>query len=80
MDLDALTQFCLALFGLTALGMALSRNARARRWAPWVGLLLAEPAWFLYSIPAHAWGIVTLGVAYSAVYLWGIWQQRNLPR
>lgn len=70
-----MTQFFLALFGLTALCMALSNNARARKWAPVVGLLLAEPLWFFYSIPAHAWGIVVMGVAYSGVYAWGICNQ-----
>lgn len=70
-----MTQFFLALFGLTALTMALSNSARARYWAPFVGLFLAEPLWFAYSIPAHAWGIAVMGLAYSAVYAWGIWNQ-----
>jgi hypothetical protein len=55
--------------------MALSNNATARRWAPAVGLFLAEPMWFAYSIPAKAWGIVAMGIAYSAVYAWGFWNQ-----
>ena len=72
-------QFLLALFGLTALGMALSHNPRARRWAPVVGLFLAEPLWLYYSISAKAYGIVALGVAYSAVYavaLYSHWRRK----
>jgi hypothetical protein len=68
-------QFFLALFGLTALGMALSKNDTAKKYAPAVGLFLAEPLWFAYSIPAEAWGIVAMGVAYSAVYGWGMYNQ-----
>lgn len=70
-----MTQFFLALFGLTALGMALSDNKTANKYAPAVGLFLAEPLWFAYSIPAEAWGIVAMGVAYSGVYAYGLWIQ-----
>lgn len=67
-----MTQLFIALFGLTALTMALSQNARARKWAPLVGLA-SQPFWFAATIPTEQYGMVALCVAYTAVYLRAAW-------
>lgn len=67
-------QLALAIFGLTALFMATGHDPRARRWAPIVGLC-GQPAWVIFSIDAGAWGLLALSIAYSAVYVRGIWLQ-----
>lgn len=67
-------QLALAIFGLTALFMATGHDPRARRWAPIVGLC-GQPFWIAFSIDAGAWGLLALSIAYSAVYVRGIWLQ-----
>lgn len=67
-------QLALAIFGLTALFMATGHNPRARRWASVVGLC-GQPFWIAFSIDAGAWGLLALSIAYSAVYVRGIWLQ-----
>jgi hypothetical protein len=63
-------QLALALFGLSALWMAMGTNAAARRWAPIVGLC-GQPAWVWYAYSADAWGLLVLSLAYTAVYARG---------
>lgn len=70
----AVIQFALAFFGLTALYMATGHNTRARRWAPIVGLC-GQPFWLLFSAQTQAWGLFTLSLVYSGVYVRGIWLQ-----
>lgn len=67
-------QLALAVFGLTALFMATGHNPRARRWAPIIGLC-GQSFWVSFSISASAWGLLALSIAYSAVYVRGIWLQ-----
>jgi hypothetical protein len=67
-------QLALAFFGLTALFMAMGNNPRARRWAPVVGLA-GQPWWLAYAIQSHAWGLLLLSIAYSAVYARGAFVQ-----
>ena len=67
-------QLALAAFGLTALFMAMGHNARARRWAPLVGLC-GQPFWVAFAIEADAWGLLALSTAYSIVYAHGAWVQ-----
>lgn len=67
-------QFALAIFGLSALAMAMSHNARARRWAPLVGLC-GQPFWVAFAVQSSAWGLLALSLAYSAVYARGAWVQ-----
>ena len=67
-------QFALAIFGLSALFMAMGHNARARRWAPVVGLC-GQPFWIAFAVQASAWGLLALSLAYSAVYVRGAWVQ-----
>ena len=67
-------QIALAFFGLTALWMAMGNSARARRWAPVVGLC-GQPFWLLFALNASAWGLLVLSLAYSAVYARGAFVQ-----
>ena len=67
-------QLALAIFGLSALYMATGHNPRARRWAPIVGLC-GQPFWVVFSINASAWGLLILSLAYSVIYVRGIWLQ-----
>ena len=67
-------QIALAFFGLTAMFMAMGNYARARRWAPVVGLC-AQPFWIVFALQSSAWGLLALSLAYSAVYVRGAWVQ-----
>lgn len=67
-------QFALAFFGLTAMWMATGRDITLRKWAPIVGLC-GQPFWLYFSWDNRAWGLLILSLAYSAVYVRGIWLQ-----
>lgn len=67
-------QLALAFFGLTAMFMAMGHNPRARRWAPIVGLC-GQPFWITFALQSSAWGLLALSLAYSAVYVRGVWLQ-----
>jgi hypothetical protein len=73
---DALVQFGIALFGLTALWWAMGHSQRLRRWAPVVGLV-GQVFWFSFAWLAHRKGVdvrglVVLCTAYTAVYVRGV--------
>lgn len=67
-----MTQLFIALFGLTAMALALGSNPTGRKWAPVVGLA-AQPWWFMATVPTEQYGMVALCVAYTAVYLRAAW-------
>jgi len=67
-------QLGIALFGLTAIYFAMGNNLRLRKWAPIIGLA-GQPFWFMATIPGEQWGMVGLCVAYTLVYVRGIWMQ-----
>jgi len=67
-----MTQLLIALFGLTALTLALGSSPRGRKWAPVIGLA-GQPFWFMATIPTEQWGMVALCVAYTLVYLRAVW-------
>lgn len=72
-------QFALAFFGLLALSMGLGNNARARRWAPVVGLM-GQPFWIAFAWDSQAWGLGAMALAYTLVYARGAWVQwRDYP-
>lgn len=69
---DALVQFGIALFGLTALWWALGNSVTLRRWAPIVGLC-GQVFWLAFAWLAHRKGVDVRGLlvlcaAYSVVY------------
>ncbi len=71
---QGLVQMALAFFGLSAMWMAMGKSARARKWAPLVGLC-GQPFWLAFALQAKAWGLLALSLAYSFVYARGVWVQ-----
>lgn len=69
-----LAQLGIAMFGLSALWMAVGNNPRARRWACIVGLG-GQPFWIWFALSSEAWGVLLLTAGYTAVYLRGAWVQ-----
>ncbi|WP_239467048.1 hypothetical protein [Rhodoferax koreensis] len=67
-----IAQFCIGLFGLTALAMTMFGNERARRWSPIVGMC-GQPFWIYFSVTSSAWGVLVLSAAYALVYGSAIW-------
>lgn len=78
-------QFALAFFGLVAVWMAMSISARARFWAPWIGLA-GQPFWFAFALEVKAAGVDARGLlvlvgCFTVVYVRGAWLQlRQRPR
>lgn len=70
--MTGLEQIGIALFGLTALTLALGNHPRGRKWAPVIGLA-GQPFWFMATVPTEQYGMVALCVAYTAVYLRAAW-------
>jgi hypothetical protein len=70
----ALVQLGIAVFGLSALFMAMGNVPLFRKWAPIVGLV-GQVFWAMYAISVGAWGIGLLVLAYTAVYIYGVWVQ-----
>lgn len=69
-----LVQTALAMFGLTAMTLAMGHSARGRKWAPLIGLA-GQPFWIVFAIQVEAWGLIPLATAYSVVYARGAWVQ-----
>lgn len=63
-------QAWIAASGLTAIALLQFGGARARRWAPFIGLA-GQPAWLWHSVDAHALGIGMMSVAYTVVWAAG---------
>ena len=73
-----MTQLFIAMFGLTSIWCAMGHNAKARKWAPVIGLA-GQPFWFAFALDTKAWGLLALVAAYTAVYVRGIlvqWRPR----
>lgn len=66
-----MTQFLMALFGLTSIYCAMGNSPRLRKWAPIIGLA-GQPAWFWFAGQLQAWGLGVLALAYTLVFLNGI--------
>lgn len=65
-------QLFMALFGLSAMYMSLGNDPVLRQWAPVVGLM-AQPFWAWFSWEKRAWGVGVQVLAYTAVYMRGIY-------
>ena len=63
-----MTQFLMALFGLTSMYFALSNGPRRRAWAPMIGLY-GQPAWAYFAYQTTSWGLGLLVAAYTLVYI-----------
>lgn len=70
MSANVVVQLALAIFGLTAIAMAMGKNVRARKWAPIVGLC-GQPFWLVFAWSTSAFGVMALSVAYTLVYING---------
>lgn len=69
-----LTQIGIALFGLSALTMAMGNNPKARKWAPIIGLV-GQVFWAAHAWQTQAWGVGVLVLAYTSAYAYGVWVQ-----
>lgn len=69
-----MTQLFIAMFGLTSIWLAMGRNSTGRKWAPIVGLL-GQPAWAWFAYESNAWGLAVLVMAYTLVYIRGVFVQ-----
>jgi len=63
-------QFFIAIFGLTALWLALGKDDNLRKWSPICGLL-GQPFWMYFAIRNGGWGILILTFFYTLVYIRG---------
>ncbi len=63
-----MTQFLMALFGLTSMYLALSNGPRRRAWAPMIGLY-GQPFWAHFAYQSGGWGMGLLVAAYTVVYI-----------
>lgn len=69
-----MNQIFIALFGLSAVYMAMvSESTAARRWAPVVGLA-GQPFWLYATGSEGQWGMFALCCAYTVIYLRGAWK------
>ena len=64
----------MAAFGLTAMYLAMGNHPAGRKWAPVIGLA-GQPFWAYFAWQTQGWGLAVLVVAYSAVYIRGIFLQ-----
>lgn len=78
MNTATLIQIGIAVFGLSALAMAMGNHRTLRKWAPLVGLA-GQIFWTAFAMQSGAWGVALLVVAYTGVYLWGAWTQWLSP-
>lgn len=69
-----MTQLFIALFGLTSIWLAMGRNATGRKLAPVIGLA-GQPFWAWFAYESNAWGLAALVMAYTLVYLRGVFVQ-----
>ena len=67
-------QLLIAIFGLTAIYMAMGDNTKLRKWAPVVGLA-GQPFWFMFAVSADGYGLMVLTIAYTLVYVRAIFIQ-----
>ena len=66
-----IAQFAIALFGVTAIFLSQSADAKQRKFACLFGLA-GQPFWFWSSISAEQWGIVLLCCFYTVAWARGV--------
>lgn len=69
-----MNQLAIAIFGLTAIWLAMGNWQPGRKWAPVIGLC-GQPFWMLFAWQSDGWGVLLLTLGYTAVYLRGVWIQ-----
>jgi hypothetical protein len=68
---SGLVQTGIAVFGVIPVTMAMGHNARARKWAPVLGLL-GQPIWAAFAWQTSAWGLGVACVAFTLAYINGV--------
>lgn len=63
-------QAWIAVTGLAAIAMLQFGGARARRWAPFLGLA-GQPAWLWHAADTQALGIGAVSAAYTVIWMAG---------
>lgn len=69
-----LIQTTISLTGVIALLLALSPQARRRRWAPYVALP-GQPFWLYATCSWTTWGMFVCSLLYTGVWLHAAWVQ-----
>lgn len=65
-------QVGLAFFGLLSVYLAQGNSERGRWLSPLVGLM-GQPFWLVFAWSSGAWGLFVVSVAFTLVYLRGLW-------
>ncbi len=66
---DLISQIAIAIFGVSSIFLV----ARKNKWGFVLGLL-SQPFWYITSFIHKQWGIFFLSIAYTAVWLLGIYE------
>lgn len=69
-----MTQLLIAAFGLTSIWLAMGNHPTGRKLAPVIGLA-GQPFWAWFAYESNAWGLAALVMAYTLVYLRGVFVQ-----
>ncbi|HEY7824403.1 MAG TPA: hypothetical protein VIG24_16290 [Acidimicrobiia bacterium] len=64
-----LSQYWIAIFGVSAILLVNQHSPKLRRWGPIMGML-SQPAWFYATWKAEQYGIFILSFIYA--YSWGM--------
>ena len=67
-----LSQFFIAIFGVTAITLSQSLLEQRRKWAPVFGLV-GQPFWFYAAWESQQWGIFILCFLYTLAWCKGFW-------
>ena len=67
-----ISQFGIAIFGVTSIWLSQSVHEGRRRWASVIGLA-GQPFWFWAAMEAHQWGIFCLCFLYTFAWAKGFW-------
>ncbi len=72
MTWDLFTQLCVTVFGLSALGCMQIHAMRWRRLGVVLGLI-GQPAWYAQLVIHEQWGMLPVFSGYTALWLFGFW-------
>ncbi len=67
--IDVICNAAIFFFGVSAMLLI----ARKNKWGFVLGLA-SQPFWYITTYQHHQWGIFCLNFAYTATWLYGIWQ------
>lgn len=67
-------QLGIAIFGVSGVILSQVRSAKARKWAPVMGLI-GQVFWFWASFVGKQWGMLFMSFIYTAAWMLGIYNQ-----